>query len=147
MVKTMHISFLGHRFSKYDIPWKSSTQTALYQYENTVSQKDFGINGLTSRQLVFGELFILLTCLWSIWTVENMAWDCNASTTLIHRYQPNILQFNVLGVLLICGQLGPEKCHLKQIPFNPYWSSVIELNWTAPSVPGPMSSSNWQVIL
>jgi hypothetical protein len=37
------------------------------------------------RQLMFGELLILLTCLLSIWTVENMACDCNASTTLTHR--------------------------------------------------------------
>jgi len=41
--------------------------------------------GSTFGQLVFGELLILLTCLWSIWTVENMNWDCNARTTLIHR--------------------------------------------------------------
>jgi hypothetical protein len=48
-------------------------------------KKTLVLMGSTFRQLVFGELLILLTCLWSIWTVENMSWDCNASTTLTHR--------------------------------------------------------------
>jgi hypothetical protein len=48
-------------------------------------KKTLVLMGSTFRQLVFGKLLILLTSLWRIWTVENTAWDCNASTTLIHR--------------------------------------------------------------
>jgi hypothetical protein len=48
--------------SKYDTPLKFSTQTASYQYENTVIQNGCGISKLYFQTVVI-ELRILLTCL------------------------------------------------------------------------------------
>jgi hypothetical protein len=62
-------------------------------------KKTLVLMGSTSRQLVSGELCILLTCLWSIWTVENMGWNCNVSTAwYTYRIFSNLMRtfFTVL---------------------------------------------------